>query len=113
EGSLALLSALAHGIGSRRMLLVLSHDPEAAQRATPALANLFQRAQLTMTLDGFSHDEVHQLVRATFGAIDHTELLADWLHELTSGSPQGCIDLMHHLIEQQVIRFIDGVWVLP
>ncbi|MFI5308364.1 MAG: hypothetical protein ACHQ53_13475, partial [Polyangiales bacterium] len=61
----------------------------------------------------FKPEEVLGLVRSTFGAVSNSERLAEWLQELTSGNPQGCIDLLQHLIEQQVIRFIDGAWVLP
>ena len=43
----------------------------------------------------------------------NTERLVSWLHELTSGKPQACLDLLQHLIEQEVIRFHDGVWLLP
>ena len=32
---------------------------------------------------------------------------------VSGGKPQDCNDLMQHLIEQGVIRFIDGVWALP
>ena len=113
DGSAALLSALAHGIESRRMLLALAFDPEGAASAAPAFASLVKSAGVTLRLRGLDREEVHELVRATFGATGNGERLAEWLHELTSGNPQGCIDLLQHLIEQQVIRFIDGVWVLP
>ena len=113
DGSAALLSALAHGIESRRMLLALAFDPDEAASASPAVASLIKSASVSLRLRGLDRDEVHELVRATFGTSGNDERLAEWLHELTSGNPQGCIDLLQHLIEQQVIRYIDGVWVLP
>jgi hypothetical protein len=112
DGSVALLSALAQRIESRRILLVLGYDP-AARVSSAAFARLIDRAHMTVSLPGFTSEEVHGLVRATFGAIHNSERLAEWLFGLTSGNPQGCTDLLRHLIEQQVIRFIDGVWVLP
>ena len=113
DGSAALLSALAYGIESRRMLLALAFDPDEVASAAPAFVGLVKSASVALRLRGLRRGEVHELVCATFGAIGNGERLAEWLHELTSGNPQACIDLLQHLIEQQVIRFIDGVWVLP
>jgi len=113
DGSAALLTALAHGIESRRILLALAFDPDEAAGAVPAFASLVRSAGVTLRLRGLGREEVHELVRSTFGSAGNGERLAEWLHELTSGNPQGCIDLLQHLIEQQVIRFIDGVWALP
>ncbi|HMI93055.1 MAG TPA: hypothetical protein VK509_16910, partial [Polyangiales bacterium] len=81
--------------------------------AAPAFASLVTSASTTLRLRGLDREEVHELVGAIFGATGNGERLAEWLHELTSGNPQACIDLLQHLIEQQVIRFIDGVWALP
>jgi tRNA A-37 threonylcarbamoyl transferase component Bud32 len=113
DASAAFLSSLARGIEARRVVLVLAFDPEEAAGAGSVFTNLIETASVTLRLRGLSRDEVHALVHATFGAIRNSDRLAEWLHELTSGNPRGCIDLLQHLIEQQVIRFIDGVWVLP
>ena len=81
-------------------------------RRADALASLRALAK-SMPLRGLTLDEVRALVSATFGEIPHTERLVSWLHGLTSGKPQACHDLLQHLIEQDVIRFPDGVWSLP
>ena len=48
ESSAALLSALSHGIATRRMLLVLAYDPEEV-RAAPMIGGLKNTgAQLTL-----------------------------------------------------------------
>jgi serine/threonine-protein kinase len=113
DASVALLSALAHGVQARRILLALAFDPDELASAVPAVAGLLKIAGVTLKLHGLRREEVQAMVRETFGTIRNSERLAEWLHELTSGKPQGCIDLLQHLIEQDVIRFIDGVWVLP
>jgi hypothetical protein len=113
DASAVLLLALAQGIASRRMLLALAFDPDEVTRAAPVFASVVKSASVSLRLRGFNREETHSLVRATFGAVQNTERLTEWLYELTSGNPRGCADLLQHLIEQQVVRFIDGMWVLP
>jgi hypothetical protein len=112
DNSAALLSGLARGIGTRRMLIALAYNADEPQIASAVHASLHESA-MHMRLHGLDRDEVRALVEATFGETQHSERLAAWLHGLTSGKPQGCLDLMQHLVEQGVIRFIEGVWALP
>ncbi|MFI5307954.1 MAG: protein kinase, partial [Polyangiales bacterium] len=99
NGSVAALSTLAHGIESRSMLVAAAFDPDEVANAAPAFASLVKSAGVSLRLHGFKPEEVLGLVRSTFGAVSNSERLAEWLQELTSGNPQGCIDLLQHLIE--------------
>jgi hypothetical protein len=112
ETSAALLAALAQGIAERGMLVALAYDAAERVSAPAALASL-QQSAWRVQLHGLSQIEVRALVEATFGPVPGSERLADYLHELTGGNPQGCRDLMQHLVENGIISFADGVWALP
>jgi tRNA A-37 threonylcarbamoyl transferase component Bud32 len=112
DSSATLLCALGPLLGERHMLVVLVSDPDVPAVAPAAHAGLREIAT-PVHLRGLSRDELRLLVEGTFGEIPDTERLVAWLHELTGGKPQACIDLLRHLVEQDVIRFTDGVWALP
>ena len=74
---------------------------------------MFDRAKqesLIAKQQQFVRAEVHELVRGVFGDVPNIGRLAEWLHALSGGNPQACMDLARHLVEAQVIRFKDGVW---
>jgi hypothetical protein len=112
ESSAALLAALTRGISEARLFVALAYDPDDLAAAPGSLEGLREDIA-PVVLRGLNRDEVRVLVESTFGAVPNTERLASWLYDLTGGNPQRCLDLMHHLLEQRVIRFIDGLWTLP
>jgi hypothetical protein len=111
EASASWLSSLARGADGPLMLAV-SSDPASKPTAGAALAAL-QSDCVLIKLRGLDRDEVHELVQSVFGSIENTERLASWLHQLTAGNPDRCLDLIRHLVESEVISFHDGVWALP
>ncbi len=112
EGSAALLATLARTAREFPMLLVVACDPNETS-ASPAALRAIEEAGASMQLRSLAHEDVETLVRAIFGDVAHTGKLASWLHPVSAGSPQACMDLIHHLVDHQVIRFIDNMWVLP
>ncbi len=112
DASASLLATLAHGIGERKLLMVATRNRD-EQASAPAAIDSLRDVAARMRLSGLSRREVVALVEATFGEVANTERLADWLHGLTGGKPQECLDLIHHLVAGDVIQFADGVWALP
>lgn len=112
EGSAALLATLAHGAEAHAVLLVTAKDPGEPPVSAAALRALSE-AGTTLLLRGLSRDDVHELVKSLFGPVHNTARLAEWLHNFCAGNPRACMDLVHHLVDTRVIRFKEGIWVLP
>ena len=117
EGSAALLATLARAIRAHGILLVFARKPSVEQTpgedaAGPALRAI-QEASTITELQSLSREHVHELLQGVFGDVPNTGRLAEWLHARGGDNPQVCMDLARHLVESQVIRFSDGVWVLP
>lgn len=66
-----------------------------------------------MRLRPLSGAQVNELVRSLFGDLANTVRLGDWLRGLSGGSPRACLELVQYLIERNVVRYVDGMWVLP
>jgi hypothetical protein len=111
EASASWLSGLARG-GEGPLMIALSFDPHAKPVAPAALTALCN-GSVMVRLRGLDQDEVHALVEGVFGKIQNTERLAAWLHRLTAGNPDRCLDLIRHLVENELINFHSGVWALP
>lgn len=112
EGSAALLATLAHGANGCALLVLVTQKSSESPLSAAALRTLIDSA-LTIRLRTLSRDDVHGLVCSLFGPVDNTGRLATWLNQISGGSPRTCMDLVHHLVDARVIRFVEGVWVLP
>jgi tetratricopeptide (TPR) repeat protein len=115
EGSAALIATLSRAARGRALLLLVARKPlpsSAPQYADDALRAIVESGA-AIELKALARDEVHELVRGVFGDVPNIGRLAEWLHSLSGGNPRACMDLTRHLVESQVIRFNDGVWVLP
>lgn len=109
--SLAVLLALAVRAASEPLLLVLAEreDPPDARRSFSLL-----RAQCTkLPLHVLRPSETAALARSLFGPAPHVERFGEWLHELTNGNPLYCVELARRLIAQDVVRYDQGLWLLP
>jgi tRNA A-37 threonylcarbamoyl transferase component Bud32/tetratricopeptide (TPR) repeat protein len=112
EGSTAVLAALAHLAHERMLLLVGAVNPTEDERTDGALGNLRERA-LVLRTRGLDETGVRRLVRAMFGEAPGLATLAQWMHRIGGGSPLLCTELARHLVDRGVIRFLDGMWVIP
>jgi tetratricopeptide (TPR) repeat protein/predicted ATPase len=112
EASAAVLTALAHAASSHRLLLVAAlrtDEPVAARSAVAALRD----GSVRIKLRGLDAAHVEALVTALFGEVPHVRRLARWIHDLAGGVPLLCLELARHLVEARVVRFVDGMWVVP
>ena len=112
EASAAVLASLARYVPQRRLLLAVAMRTAQEVRAPTAVAAL-RDADLCLRLRGLAVEEVEALVRSLFGDVPHTTRLARWMHQSTGGSPLHCSELARMLVDQGVIRYADGMWVIP
>jgi predicted ATPase len=113
DASAALFAALAGDVvPKRRLLLVVSVDPEQLTAAAPALRPLTQ-GNTRLSLRALSREDVTQLVRSWFGGAEHGERLAALLYRVSGGNPRACVELAEHLVRKRIVRDIQGAWVLP
>jgi hypothetical protein len=122
EGSAALLATIARGARYHAILLIVARKALVTQAGVaqtdathPAAIAMraIEESGAAIELRGLSREEVHELLQGVFGDVPNIGRLAEWLHSLSGGNPQACMDLARHLVESQVIRFGEGVWVLP
>ncbi len=112
EGSAAFVATVARASRAHALLVLVAPKPGEAASASAAMRAI-EDAGSTMKLRGLARDDVHALVRLLFGDVPNTGRLAEWVHQLSGGNPQACMDLVHHLVDQSVIRYAEGTWTLP
>lgn len=112
DGSVALLTALST-VASKHALMIVACAKAGDVRSVPGTVRTLRMIGASMVLRGLELEDVRELVRLLFGAVPNTERLADWMHRLSGGNPRACMDLAVHLVDNHVIRYIQGTWVLP
>ena len=111
EGSAAVLAALADAAPSSGLFLALTARLGDEARAPEAIAKVRERARVVRLLP-LSERGVAQLVRGMFGEVPAMPRLARWMHDVAGGNPSRCADLAHHLVEQGLVRYVGGTWVV-
>lgn len=112
DASAGVLAELALHAGERRMLVAATmrstHD------GTPAKAlTTFREHARVITLTKLSSAGTLALYRHVFGDVAYLPELASWAERAAGGSVQHCVELAHDLVDRGVIRYAQGVWVLP
>lgn len=112
EASCALLATLAReGRGHSLLLFTTCKTDEPA--AAGGVVRSIEGAGKSLSLRGLTRDQVQEMLRSVFGPTEHIGRLSEWMQRLSDGNPRACMDLVHHLVDTGVIRFVDGTWVLP
>jgi hypothetical protein len=112
DASLGLLVALARRAALYPLMLVVTERVRLEPGKSVGLATLRAQCEL-LILEGLSPAETFELVRSIFGDAPNVERLAGWLHGFTAGSPLHCIEVSRHLVARGVVRYVDGMWILP
>jgi hypothetical protein len=110
EESAALLGALAQGVKSHKLSLVVTAKQGAPP--TPALVLLREEAR-TLRLEPLTAAQTLLLVRSVFGDVEHVNSLAERIHELAHGHPRWTMTLCERLVERRTARYEAGSWSLP
>ena len=106
---LAQLSVLAR---ERRLLLATSCDQASLLDAPPALERLVKPSN-RIALSPLDAAGTRDLLSSLFGEVPGLNETATWLHELSEGSPQACMQYAQHLVDRGLARYEGGRWELP
>ena len=112
DDSTALLNSLSQAIKVHRILLIAARRL-ADQVAVPASADALVARARCLRLHRFTREETRALLTSLFGPVPNVELLGNWIHDVTTGFPMQIMELARHLVLEQQVRFVDGMWVLP
>ncbi len=112
EASCAVLAVLASEARTRPLLVcaTLRLDEEClSESAVEAFSSLAQRVRL----GGLAEEAVEELVRGIFGDVPNIAALAHYVRRAAGGTPLSCTELIRHLVDDGVIAYRDGMWVIP
>jgi hypothetical protein len=112
DASLGLLVALARRAAECPLLLVLSERVRRDPRSAAGLATLRAECE-RIELGPLSPAETLELARSIFGDPPNVERFAEWLYGRTAGSPLHCIEISRSLVAKGLIRYANGIWMLP
>jgi len=112
EASAAVLAALAHGATGTKLLVGVALRSDETVRAAAAIASIVDAGN-RLRLRGLDEEEVGELCKSLFGNAPHLPRLAHWMHQAAGGSPLYTTELARHLVERDVIRYRDGMWLIP
>lgn len=112
EPTSAFLALLAQQVSGRRMLVVAAAAEENVEAGIRALTLLLRDAS-SISLKALTLDECERLLISIFGDVGNVRLLASRLYEVSNGSPATTMQLCQHLLDQEIVRFRDGSWILP
>ena len=111
--SAALFASLSRAAASKRLVLVTVCTSELAGADADPVLHILQEYSRKLTIVPLTAADTSALLTSICGDVPHLTLLADRLHVLTAGKPSLCIEWLRHLIDQRVIRFEAGTFVLP
>jgi hypothetical protein len=112
DASLGLLVRLARVSRECPLLLVVTERLRRDPGTAVGLVTLRSRCE-PISLPGLSPAETLELTRSFFGDAPNAERFAEWLHGRTAGSPLHCVEISRQLVARRIVRYIDGIWVLP
>ena len=112
QPSASLLAGLAARLKRNRLLLVLTIDSSAPDRASDALAVLAEHC-VDFGLEPLTRVESEELLSSIFGAVPNLGALTAAVHELAGGNPRQTLDVAQHLVDCGALRYADGSWTLP
>jgi hypothetical protein len=108
-GSIAWLAALGRQGRAQQLLIVATVR---AELGPPALEGLRRNATL-MTLGPLAARDTEAMLRSVFGDVQHLRRLSDLVAQRAEGNPGHTLDLMTHLVQQELAQYVGGAWVLP
>jgi hypothetical protein len=112
EPTRALIALLAQEVQGRRLVVVTAACSDAVSAGIPGL-QLLRREESTITLAPLSSSGTERLLVSVFGEVPNVHLLANRLHDLSSGLPATTMQLTQHLLDKKAVRFDEGGWLLP
>lgn len=113
QGTLDMLSHVAHSLAGRRLLVVGTYRDVAVDRGHPLSAALAELQRLAsferVALRGLTADEVQRMLSAIAGSrIDWG--LSEAVYRQTEGNPLFVQEVLRHLVEEGILREERGTW---
>ncbi|HET6335523.1 MAG TPA: protein kinase [Polyangiales bacterium] len=108
-GSIAWLAALGRQGRAQHLLIVATVRTDTGP---PAIEGLRRHATV-MTLGPLAARDTEAMLRSVFGEVQHLRRLADLVTQRAEGNPGHTLDLITHLVQQQLAQYVGGAWVLP
>ncbi len=112
SASLGLLGRLSTLAAERALLLVTTLEADSLEAPPPALEQL-AREHDRVTIFPLEREHTQALLGSLFGSVPGLDDAARWLHELSQGSPQACMQYAQHLVDWGIARYESGGWKLP
>ena len=112
DPSAALLAQCAAQSDGLRLILLFSMESGTDAPASNALEVLTHHAR-TFELAPLSAAETVALLTSVFGDVPHVSEVGHAVHTLAAGNPRLCMELARHLVEHDIVRYVDGSWTLP
>ncbi len=109
DASLSVLAKLSEAAPTRRLLVLLTAEPDSSISAVQR----FRQFGSSHLLRALRPTHTYELLKSVFGDVPHVEDVAGWVHSLAEGSPRIALSLAHHLVDRGVARYEHGGWVLP
>ncbi|HKP58114.1 MAG TPA: protein kinase [Polyangiales bacterium] len=109
-GTIAWLAALGRQGRAQRLLIVAALPAD--QSGPPAIEALRRHATL-VTLAPLTARDIEAMLQSVFGEVQHVRRLADIVSQQAEGNPGHTLDLIQHLVQQRLVQYVEGAWVLP
>ena len=109
--ALGLLGRIALLARHHRLLVVATCDEAALPDAPPALLQLVV-PRTRIALPPLDAAQTRELLESLFEDIPELEQTAEWLHELSGGNPQACMQYAQFLVDQGAAKYAHGRWRL-
>ncbi len=112
ENSAVLVNGLARDADDHALMLITTVQ-SGAKRASKISLRSLRSVSTRVRLRSLTAPETEELIRSLFGRVVRSERLANRIFQITSGNPGLCLELARYLVDRKVVRYVDGIWVLP
>jgi hypothetical protein len=110
--SLGLFGQLAAVAREQRVLLAVTSTSSVVTGQTIALAQLV-KPEHRIELKPLDAELVRELLGSLFGNVSGLDEAARFIHEVSQGSPDICMQYAQYLVDQGLARYDGGAWRLP
>jgi tetratricopeptide (TPR) repeat protein len=111
-GSAGWLVALARECQDKKLLIVATLREDVSSSPGYVVQALRQYA-LNLPLAPLTEVETLEFTGSVFGDTPHVRRVATMLFERAAGNPAHTVELVEHLVRQDLARYVGGAWVLP
>jgi predicted ATPase len=111
EPSLALLATLCSRLQHQKLLIVLSIECNGSQERRAAI-ELIQQVAHPIEITALTQDNCRELFSSIFGDIPNLNVLSELAYRSCGGVPRDLMDAAQALIDEKLIRYEAGNWVL-